>query len=170
MCGIQAGFDGKSLLPLNFRSLSGASPLPPHPPFPLFLRPTSTLHQGQSPCTRALRAATAPPHPTGTRPHSAPQDSLLHLNWGPYTLFPVLPTFQHMANPVFQGCYRSLHALLRLPLAPQVGHLFPFGPSHQPLCGQACFSLQLSLQPLSGVRLHFPRTCNPITNCRVSLE
>lgn len=126
MCGIQAGFDGKSLLPLNFRSLSGASPLPPHPPFPLFLRPTSSLHWEHSPCTRVLRAGAAPPPPGGgADPTPAPQDS--------GCIFPGVPTPSSLpshlprlsgthGNPVlWGGGAMQKCALQRLAFAPLVG-------------------------------------------------
>lgn len=160
MCGIQAGFDGKSLLPLNFRSLSGASPLPPHPPFPLFLRPTSSLHWEHSPCTRALRAGAAPHPPGGGGPHSRSTRLWLHLSWGPYTLLLALPpsqTLRHTWQPSALGGGGDAEVCTAAPrICSPGGHFCLSGPSHQLLCGQACFSLQLSLQPLSGVRLHFP--------------
>lgn len=113
MCGIQAGFDGKSLLPLNFRSLSGASPLPPHPPFPLFLRPTSTLRREQSLCTRTLRVGAPPPPPQGTRLHSVPQDSLLHQYWGPYSILLALPPSQPIQHTATQSSLGPSRSVLR---------------------------------------------------------
>lgn len=130
MCGIQAGFDGKSLLPLNFRSLSGASPLPPHPPFPLFLRPTNNLHQGQSPCTRTLRAGAAP-HPQEARPHSL-HKALCNVFTGPCTLLLALPPIFPGSSVHTRQTSELVHYCAFLLFVPLVGISFPLGLATSP--------------------------------------
>lgn len=177
MCGIQAGFDGKSLLPLNFRSLSGASPTQPpaspsHPSHPSLSCPTGTPGQKQPQHSWARRAGAAPGPAPGLFHPGAPAAPLsrpgaLSLSPRPRPDSPACPA-RALAPRSFLSSRRGAPG----PAAPVVRgpqHL-PWGPPPSAPCGpggsQASCSPPTS-SPVPG-QTTFPCTCNPITNCPVS--
>lgn len=90
----------------------GPAPSPRTRPFLCSSDPPALCGE-QSLSTRTLRVGAPPPPPRGTRLHSAPQDSLLHLYWGPYSILLALPPSQPLQHTATQSSLGPSRSVLR---------------------------------------------------------
>lgn len=188
MCGIQAGFDGKSLLPLNFRSLSGARPSPapslPLPPLPLLCSTAPPAHSARSSPPMALGAQIANASPK--RPASVlfhPRLFAAHLSPDHRITSPSLAPPPSHWLPHLAGTGACLHfgpfradaeeCPAEPPLWSSDLQQLPSEPPPSTLCGPATPQASCSPPPTSSPCSwsdYISLQCNPITNCPVSLE